>query len=159
MDRNETKAGPPFTAVKTGPIGHTMLLPTEQVGDYEALVDQVNRQFQPDTYTEQLLAQSIVDCEWRLRRISKLEEGLFLLGRRELAGKFASELDLRKREELIDAEVRVVHRKVFKTMAQQERFLAKQLKVQAAELNQLVRRNPRSKRRGLFLVPKRSGTR
>jgi hypothetical protein len=58
---------------------------------------------------------------------------------------------------LIDAEVRVVHRKVFKTMAQQERFLEKQLKVQAAELNQLVRENPRSKRRGLFLVPKRSG--
>jgi len=155
MDLDDTKAGPAFTAVKTGPIGHSMLLPTEQVGDYEALVDQVNRQFQPDTYTEQLLAQSIVDCEWRLRRVSKMEEGLLLLGRRELAGKFGSELDGQRREELIDSEVRVVHRKVFKTLAQQGRFLAKQLKAQTAELNQLVRENPRSKRRGLFLVPKR----
>jgi hypothetical protein len=118
----------------------------------------VNRQFQPDTYTEQLLAQSIVDCEWRLRRVSKMEEGLLLLGRQELAGKFAAELNQQRREELIDAEVLVVHRRVFKALAQQGRFLAKQQKVQTAELNQLVRENPRSKRRGLFLVPKRSGT-
>jgi hypothetical protein len=156
VDSDEKKVRPPFTAVKTGPIGQTILVPTDEVADYEALVDAVNRQFRPDTYTEQLVAQSVVDYEWRLRRISKMQEGLYLLGRRELAGRFAAELDVETREAMIEAEVPNFYRKELNNLARQERFLRKQLKLQTAELNQMVRKNPKSKRRGLFLVPKRT---
>lgn len=152
---SDEKNIPSPIAVTTGPLGRTILLPAEQVASYEYLVESIQQEFRPDTYQEKLLAQAIVDHEWRLRRISKMEEALYVLGRRELAATYAAEPDLQKRAALIDAGVLVLHRKLFKVLAQQERFLRKLLKADTAELNQLLRENPRSKRRGLFLVPKR----
>jgi hypothetical protein len=155
IESDERRRTTSISAVKTGPLGRTILLPTDQVAAYEALADSVNRQFQPDTHQEKLLAQSIVDCEWRLRRISNMEDALYLLGRRELAATHSSEPDPEKRAALIDSQVLVLHRKLFKLLAQQGRYLRKQFKADTAELNQLRRGNSRSKRRGLFLVPKR----
>jgi len=133
-------------AIKTGPTGRTMLLPAEEVAEYEELVASIQQKFWPDTYLEKMLAQAIIDHEWRLRRSSKLREALYTLGRRELAGTSASEAE-------IDSQVLVRFSKDFKQLAQQERFLQKRLEQDTAELNRLLRDNPKS-RRGLFLVPK-----
>jgi hypothetical protein len=132
-----------LSAVKTGPTGRTILLPTEEVAAYEALVKAINQKFWPDTYQEKLLAQAIVDHEWRLRRISRLEESLHALGRKDLSAAHTTESDPQT----------VTYKKLFKQLSQQERFLRRQLKKDTAELNQLLRDNPKS-RRGLFLVPK-----
>jgi hypothetical protein len=149
-----TKTNPSMSTLKTEPTGRAMVLPTEDVPAYKALIDTVNRQYRPESYLEQLHAQSIVDCEWRLQRVSRLEEALLIVGRKELGAEFASEPDSQKRASLIDGKARVKHQKLFKTLAQQERFLRKQLKQDAAELSRLQRDNPKSKRRGLFLVAK-----
>lgn len=144
-----------FVTLKTGPMGISILLPSEEVAGYEALVDSVNEQFRPDSYQEKLLAQAIVDHQWRLRRISSMEEGLYALGRKKLAAAHLGESDPKARAALIDSQILIVYRKQFKQLAQQGRFLRKRLKGDTAELNQLLRENPRSTRRGLFLVPKR----
>jgi hypothetical protein len=142
-----------FVAIKTEPLGNTILVPAEQVAEYEALADSVKNQFQPETFTEKLLAQWIVSHQWRLRHLARLEEALYTMGQRNLGPQDNGESDLRNRKERIDARIPVTYEKEFKNLARQSRFLQKRLKNDTKELNQLLRDNPRS-RRGLFLVPK-----
>jgi hypothetical protein len=139
IDTKRDKASAAICAVKTGPTGRTMLLPRDEVAAYEAFVESINQKFEPETYQEKLLAQSIVDCEWRLRRIAGLKEALSTLEGRELAAHGAC----------------TDYKKHFKSLAQQERFLRKQLKTDTAELNQLLKERLRPTRHGLFLVPPR----
>jgi hypothetical protein len=137
VDGKDHTDTPALTAVKTEPLGQTMLVPTHEVPIYEALVDEVNRQYRPDTFSEKLSVQSIVNYHWRIRRLSQVEAGLYALGRRD---------------ELADAEILVKYAKEFKNLAQQNRSLNRLLKTEIAHLKTLGKMNPR--RRGLFLVPK-----
>jgi hypothetical protein len=155
IDTKNGQATPAICAVRTGPTGRTILLPTDEVVAYEALVESINQKFEPETFQEKLLAQSIVDCEWRLRRIAGLEEALAALARRELAAKHRSEPDPQRRVALIDTQLPTAHQNHFKNLAQQRRYLRKLLKTDSAELNQLLRDRRRPTRNGLFLVPKR----
>jgi hypothetical protein len=72
-------------AVKTALTGMTILLPTDDVAAYEKLGQKLIAQHQPANYAEELLVQSLIDTEWRLRRIPSLESGIYEIGRRELA--------------------------------------------------------------------------
>jgi hypothetical protein len=72
-------------AVKTALTGMTILLPTDDVAAYEKLGQKLIAQHQPANYHEELLVQSLIDTEWRLRRIPSLESGIYEIGRSELA--------------------------------------------------------------------------
>jgi hypothetical protein len=150
---DSSKQPPSYTAVKTEPYGQSFLVPSAEVPEYEALVEMVYRQYRPETFTEKLSTQSVVNYQWRLRRVAQLEAGLHALGRREFAVKYADVADLEKRASLIDADVLAKYQKEFKNVAQQKRFLSRLLKSETVELNRMLKANP--KRHGLFLVPKR----
>jgi hypothetical protein len=72
-------------AVKTALTGMTILLPTDDIAAYEKLGQKLIAQHQPANYAEELLVQSLIDTEWRLRRIPSLECGIYEIGRGELA--------------------------------------------------------------------------
>lgn len=153
MDTNKEKSSPYFTAVKTEPSGQSFLVPTEQVPEYEALVHSIFHQYQPNTFTEKLSTQAVVNYQWRLRRVAQLEAGLYALGRLNFASKYSGEPDPEKRDSLTNADTLAKYQKEFKNLAQQKRFLSRLLKTETAELDRMLKANP--KRRGLFLVPKR----
>ena len=144
------------TAVKTGPLGSTILLRNEDVPEYEALVESVMQEFRPETLTEKLLAQWIVSHQWRLRMMLRFEKGLCLIGKMRLGSAYTSDEDLRECTERIDAKSATTYQKQFRYFAKQVKFLEKRLKEDTKELNNLLKSNPRAnKHRGLFLVPKR----
>ncbi len=126
-----------FCAVRTEPTGQTILVAKNEVAAYESLVATINKQFQPATLPEKLLAQSIVNYEWRLERTVNLEKGLNLLGQAKADANYEKE---------------------FKNLDKQARFFREQIKKCTAELNDLLKGRINEKRRGLFLVPKRQKT-
>ena len=72
-------------AVKTALTGMTVLLPTDNVADYQQLAQNFIALHQPVGFEEELLVQSLIDTEWRLLRIPSQEAGVYALGRVELA--------------------------------------------------------------------------
>jgi len=123
-----------FCAVRTEPTGQTILLPKGEVAAYQSLVEATNRQFQPVTFSEKLLVQSLVNYEWRLQRIVNIEKGLKILGNGEIDAKYQKEM---------------------KNLAKQAKFFRTQIKKNTAELNLFLEKRKNDARRGLFLVPKR----
>ncbi|MCW5982018.1 MAG: hypothetical protein KIT09_28290 [Bryobacteraceae bacterium] len=53
----------------------TVVLPTENEEDYDALLQSAVEEFQPETTTEFHLVKVIVDSQWRLERALKMESG------------------------------------------------------------------------------------
>ncbi len=155
MDSSNQTGNPLFTAIKTEPLGTTILVRTEDVPEYEALRESVETQFHPETTMEKMLTQWIISHQWRIRDMARLEQGFMAIGRSRLGAKFISEEDLRTCTEQIDPSSKTTYEKQFKYIAKQMRFLQTRLKHDTKELNELLRNNPRSKRRGLFLVPKK----
>ena len=157
MDSSNQSGGhSPFTVIKTEPLGTTVLLRNEEVPEYRALAESVKQQFQPETMMEKLLAEWIISHQWRLRRMARLEEGLFSIGRSRLGARYTCDEDLRVSKEQIDSNSKTTYEKQFNYMAKQARFLQQRLKRDTKELTELVKKNPRrSKNNGLFLVPKR----
>ena len=153
METGKNQDARAFVAIKTEPLGTTILVPAEEVPEYEALTESVKRQFQPQTLPEKLLAQWIVTHQWRLRRLARLEEALYAMGRRNLGALHDGESALRNGEDRQDPRITSTYAKEFKNLASQTRFLQKRLKNDTKELNEMLRKNPKS-RRGLFLVPK-----
>jgi hypothetical protein len=79
------KAKVSHNAVKTALTGQTILLPTDDIAEYEKLGQIFIAHYKPVTFEEESLVQSLIDAEWRLRRIPALEAGIFAVGRRDLA--------------------------------------------------------------------------
>lgn len=156
MDSSNPSADQRFTAVKTEPFGHTMLLPTEQVPEYEALLASINQQFRPESDIEKHLAQNIVSHLWRLRRLENLEKGLCLLAQRNMGTAYRGEEELRKSTERIDPRFTATYDKQFKYIVKQTRFLQKRVKHDTDELNRMLQARPKPKYNGLFLVNKNS---
>jgi len=153
VDSSNQTGTPAYTAVKTEPYGQTILVLTEEVPVYEALVQSVFRQYRPDNLLEKMSAQSVVNYHWRMRPVEQMEKGLYAYGRRQLAANHSHIANPERRAELIDADVLVKFEKEFKSVAQQRRHLTRCLKSETAHLNLILKENP--KRRGLFLVSKR----
>lgn len=155
MDSSDQTGVPLYTAIKTEPLGSSILVRTEDVPEYEALRDSVEQEFRPETTMEKLLTQGIVSHQWRIRDMAKLEKGFMAIGQARLGSRFTSEEDLRTCTEQIDPSSKTTYEKQFKYIAKQVRFLQTRLKHDTKELSELLKNNPRSKYRGLFLVPKR----
>ena len=99
-------------AVKTALTGQTILLPTDDVAAYEHLGQVLIAQHKPATYEEELLVQSIIHAEWRLRRIPVLEAGIYAVGREQLAGAVPAHL--------LEAEVYLKYERQLKNLSIQE---------------------------------------
>jgi hypothetical protein len=77
------KAKSSHNAAKSALTGQTVLLPTDDVAAYEKLSQALIALHRPATYHEEILVQSLIDAEWRLRRIPALEAAIYAVGRRE----------------------------------------------------------------------------
>jgi hypothetical protein len=69
---SEGKAKISHNALKTGLTGRTVLLPTEDVAAYQAHIERIFKQFNPEDDEEKRLTQSLADTLWRLDRIPSL---------------------------------------------------------------------------------------
>lgn len=126
-----------LNAVKSALTGQTVLLPSDDVALYEALVLSFVGQWKPVTEEERRLVQSLADTQWRLNRIPALETGLFARGRIEFAEKFAG-YDASLAASLMDTETLVVYEKPLRNLHAQEDRLRRQFAKDVIALTALV---------------------
>ena len=125
-----------LNAVKTALTGRTVLLPADDVAEYERHLAAYAKEFAPIGLLETNLVQSIADTDWRLRRIPALESALFAKGRIEFAELF-NEQDLAARPHLIDAHTFITYEKQIRNLQLQEARLARRREKEIAELRRL----------------------
>ena len=133
----EGKAKVSLNAVKNGLTGQTVLLPSDDVAAYQALVARVNATWQPATDEEKALAQSIADTDWRLARIPVLEAGIYAHGQLIFANEHAEEKDEQVRRTLIQTRIYLFFEKKLKNLSLQEARLRRQKEKDEKRLREL----------------------
>lgn len=125
-------------ALKTGLTGRTILLPTDDLAEYESHLHTVHSRYAPKTDEEKQLTGSIAHIEWRLQRIPTLETALLALGRKQFADHHDDETGPTRRA-LIEAEVLLAYGKQLSNLALQESRLLRQHEKQTARLDSLLK--------------------
>ena len=72
-----------LNALRHGLTGHIIVMPGEDLAAYERFAKTLFDEHQPETPTEKILVQTIVDVSWRLNRAVALENNLLMLGMTE----------------------------------------------------------------------------
>lgn len=129
----EGKTRSSLNAVKSALTGRTVLLPSDDVADYEALILEHKRMYRPANYVESMLVQSIVDCLWRLARTSRIEMTIFAQGRDQFAP-FAAHLPESQRAGFLDRHTAAHYEKDLRNLNIQENRLARRRDKEIAEL-------------------------
>jgi hypothetical protein len=132
----EGKAAVALNAIKTGLTGRTVLLPTDDAAQYQALLLAYQNEFQPVGPEETAFVQSIVDIRWRLDRIPGLEMALFTKGRLEFADLFQDQANV-DRSVMLEMHTMLTYEKQFKNLQLQESRLARRREKEMAELRSL----------------------
>ena len=125
-----------LNAVKSALTGQTVLLPTDDVARYQALVASLVEQHQPATDAQRRLVQSVADAEWRLARIPVLENAIFVRARVEFADKFSAS-DPTLAVQMIESETLVAYEKQLRNLQTQEGRLHRHRDKDLAELKAL----------------------
>jgi hypothetical protein len=123
-------------ALKTGLTGRTVLLPTDHLPAYEALIARFQKKYNPANPEETILVQSIIDTTWRLERISNLDFALFAMGAVELADEYP-DLEPDTRAQMIQAGTYLKYEKQLRNLHTQEARLQRLLTKETAELHRL----------------------
>jgi hypothetical protein len=123
-------------ALKTGLTGQTVLLPTDHLPAYEALIARFQKKYNPANPEETKLVQSIIDTTWRLERITNLDFAIFAMGAVELADEFP-DLDPATRAQVIQAQTYLKYEKQLRNLHTQEARLQRLLNKETAELQRL----------------------
>jgi hypothetical protein len=69
----EGKARASMNALKTGIDAQSQTIPGEPISQLEALTDDYYQRFSPATPEQRMLVDTLVDCEWLLRRFRRVE--------------------------------------------------------------------------------------
>ena len=125
------KARSSHNAVKSALTGQTVLLPTDDVPAYQKLSQAMIDLHRPATYHEEILVQSLIDTEWRLRRIPALESAIYAVGHREFA-----DLPIADRD-TIEAQVFFKFERQLKNLSLQEARLRRNCEKDLARLRAL----------------------
>ena len=123
-------------ALKTGLTGRTVLLPTDDTGEYNRRFENAVARYRPVTEDEMALVQSIVDTDWRLNRIVTLETGIYAKGLTEFADKF-NDQHAAHRNTLIQTETYLKYEKSLRNLHIQEARLQRQRTKHIAELKRI----------------------
>lgn len=113
-------------------------MPAGELAAYEAHLARFFTEFSPATDREKELTQNVADAQWRVNRTMALHTGIFALGQRELAPKFASEPDPVIRKSLIDAQIFIQYQRQLKNLSSEENRLRKQFETDRTELKALI---------------------
>jgi hypothetical protein len=123
------KAKSSHNAVKSALTGQTILLPTDDVPAYEKLAQALIDLHRPAAYQEEILVQSLIDTEWRLRRVPGLEAAIYALGRREFADSAIADRNI------IDVQVFLKYERHLKNLSIQEARLRRMYEKDLARLS------------------------
>lgn len=130
------KANSSLNAVKTGLTARTVLLPTDDVSQYEHHLRAYHDELQPVGQRESDLALSIAETAWRLKRIPALESAIYAQGYVDFAETFkdhASHL----RSGLIELHTHLAYERQLRNLQLQESRLHRRLMKDTAELRAL----------------------
>lgn len=125
-----------LNALKSGLTGRTVLLPNEDVAEYEQHIACYYAEFSPIGQRESDLVQSIAEAAWRLKRIPLLEASIYAVGSIELAEEYA-EYDADMRPSMIQLAVHLKYEKQIRNLQLQEARLVRRREKEIAELRQL----------------------
>ena len=73
----EGKARSARNALRHGPPGNSVVLPSEDPAKFQALLEDHVREFDPDNTTQMDLVHEMAVCRWRLQRIATMESCMF----------------------------------------------------------------------------------
>ncbi len=131
-----TAPAPELQAVKVC-TGQTMILPAADAPAYRTHLDNFFSRLNPEGPRESEIVQTLADLQWRLNRISNLEQGLYAYGRVQYAQLFAQHDEADLRASLIDSHTLITHAKQFSHLAAQELRLFRYSTQHRAELAQM----------------------
>lgn len=132
----EGKAKSCMNALKTGLTGRTVLLSSDDAGEYEQHLQNFAAEFQPVGQREMQLVQLIADHDWRLQRISALEMSIYASGNELFAEQFADRAPEMARH-LIQLQVFMRFDKQLRNLHIQEMRLRRYRDKDTAELQRL----------------------
>ena len=116
----ETKKVCSMNAVKHGLTARTIVLPHEQVAEYNQCVAIVFNQYKPATDMEKLVIQEVADNTWKLQRVAVYESGLHAKGRLENQARFQEVEDPEERHIIVEAEIQHTYSKTFTNLSLQQ---------------------------------------
>ncbi len=111
-------------------------MPTDDVEEYATFLAAWRDDLQPEGAIEAELAQIIVDCHWRLRRIQDLEYALYLHGERQFTEMFANEPQV-TRNSMIMLQTHLTYQKELRNFHIQESRIDRKRAKALKELEQL----------------------
>ena len=126
-----------LNALKSGLTGRTVLLPSDNVADYQNFLDHFSQTWTPAGLAESNLVQSIVDAEWRLARIPSLERGIFAIGYEELASEGAHAPDDQTRFSIIETKIFLKYERQLTNLSNQANRLRRHRDADIAALKEL----------------------
>lgn len=126
-----------LNAVRHGLTGGPILLPTEDADRYTALVERFRSDHQPVSERERELVQMMIDTQWRLNRIPRLESAIFALGQMRYADLFPEIEPASLRREVIELHTTREHAKELRNLSLQEGRLQRQYNRHLKELKAL----------------------
>ena len=106
--------------------GLTVLVPAEEMGQYQLHMSRISVDLRPETQTECELVQRIANAEWRLQQVARLELAVFAAGRLEFADLYP--------EQQPEIRVLLIERRTFQVYARE----LKQLNLQEARLRRYL---------------------
>ncbi len=132
----EGKAISCLNGVKTALTGRTVLLPSDDVAEYERHIRAIESELRPASAVERELVQSIADTFWRLRRIPGLEAAIFAQGHVEFEGAF-DKYQASLRPGMIELQTFTKYEKQLRNLQLQEARLTRRREKETAELHKL----------------------
>lgn len=125
-----------LTSVKTGIPGHTVLLAVGEAADYQQNIAAYIDEYQPVGLRECELVQVLSDTMWRLRRIHRLEMGIFARGAMEFDGAF-DHYPAEHRPRMVELQTFLKYEKQLRNLQLQESRLQRRYEKDSAELRNL----------------------
>lgn len=132
----EGKANASVNALKHGLTSKTVVLAGEDATEYDRQIAAAIDRNQPANPEELRLVQSVIDCNWRLNRITNIESAIWLKGAIDFADKFQDRTPA-ERELLVQADTYLKYEKSLRNLHTQEARLRRTQEKDRAELQRI----------------------
>jgi hypothetical protein len=149
----EGKAKSSLNAVKSALTGRTVLLPTDDVAEYESFSASFERELRPVGQQEGELVQSIADSYWRIRRIGTLEMSIFAQGHIQFADQF-DDHEPAARRGLVELHTFLHYEKQLRNLQLQEARLQRRREKDLIELRRLQQERDQREKTELQMAAK-----
>jgi hypothetical protein len=127
-----------MNALKHGLTGGPIVLPHEQMADYEKVVATVFNHYKPVSDMEKLTIQELADIKWKLLRVPVLESGIFANGRLANQDNFGPEVvHPDDRHVVVEGAIQNTYSKTLNNLTLQQSRLQRQYERKLKEFREL----------------------